>query len=341
MGRRPPHDKTWVADQLRELAARLDLEDDPHRPRAYRRAADTIQQLHRPIAEIREAEGVAGLDRLPGIGPHIARLVCELLDTGQARQLERLRKKAPVDVMGLLAVDGIGRKTLKLLWEELRVRTLDDLERALQDGRVQGLPGFGPRRAERLRQAVRIRRQGRSRIPRQEAAAIAERLRDAIASHPRVTECSVAGSLRRRLPTVGDIDLVAASDDPAAVAEGLLERSDVAHVYSRGPHRVSVRLEAGLDVDLRIVDAASYGSALLYFTGSRAHTLALRRLALAQGLRLNEYGLFRGKQRIAGATEREVYEALSLPYLPPEGREGALEIRDALRKAAMAGQAGA
>lgn len=336
MGSGRARDNVWIVEQLRELAARLELADEPHRPRAYRRAAETIEQLRRPVREIRDAEGIDGLDRLPGIGPHIAALLCELLDTGRAEQLERLRKNVPIDVMDLLAVDGIGRKTLKLLWDELRIRTLEDLERALSDERVQGLPGFGQRRVERLRQAVRIQSQGRKGIPRKRAAGIAGRLRDGIAKHASVSECSVAGSLRRRRPTVGDIDLVAASDDPAAVAECLLAWPEVVHVYSRGPHRVSVRLDAGVDVDLRIVAPTSYGSALLYFTGSRAHTVALRRLALAQGLRLNEYGLFRGKQRIAGATEREVYEALSLPYLPPERREGESEIRDALRNVARA-----
>jgi DNA polymerase (family 10) len=142
--------------------------------------------------------------------------------------------------------------------------------------------------------------------------------------------CSIAGSLRRGLPSVGDIDLVAASDDPDAVAACLLERPEVEYVYSHGPQRVSVRLKAGVDVDLRTVEPESFGSALLYFTGSRAHTLALRRLALAQGLRLNEYGLFRGRQRIASASEREIYEALALRYLEPTERQGEAAIRAAL-----------
>jgi DNA polymerase (family 10) len=330
-----PRDNRWVADQLRELAARLELEEEPHRPRAYRRAAETLEQLSRPVAEILSEEGVEGLDRLPGVGPHIAALIGELLETGRAKQLDRLRRKAPVDVMELLAVDGIGRKTLKVLWEKLGVRSLDELGASLASDRVAQLPGFGKRRVERLRQALRIRQRGPGRVSRKRAGPIAERLRAVIAAHPSVTECAVAGSLRRGLPTVGDIDLVAASRDPDATASCLLERPEVAHVYSRGPHRVSVRLKAGVDVDLRIIAPRSYGSALLYFTGSRAHVVALRRLALAQGFRLNEYGLFRGRQRIAGDTERDVYEALSLRYVPPEDRRGESEVRDGLRNVAM------
>lgn len=323
----------WLAGQLRELAARLDLDAETHRANAYRRAADTIEQQREPIAQLAAAEGIDGLDRLPGIGPHIAERVCELVDTGRSKQLDRLRKQTPVDVMALLAVDGVGPRTLELLWKRLGVRTLEDLERALESDRTLDLPGFGERRTERLRRAVEIQRRGRPRIARSRARAIAERLRRAIGRHPNVIVCSIAGSLRRRRPTVGDIDLVAASDDPEAAAACLLERPEVVHVYSRGPQRVSVRLAAGVDVDLRIVAPESHGAALLYFTGSRAHTVALRRLALAQGLRLNEYGLFRGRKRIAGETEREIYRALSLPYIAPQRRQGASEIRDALRRA--------
>jgi DNA polymerase (family 10) len=332
-------DNAWIAGQLRELAARLELEfeDGAHRPRAYRRAAETIESLRRPIADIHRTLGTPGLDALPGIGPRIASIVVELLEQGHAPLLDRLRRETPVDVMALLAVDGIGRKTLQLLWRELGVCNLDDLEGALSSGRVRELPGFGSRREERLRQAVRIQRRDQRRHSRKSAEPLARRLRDRLADDPRVLECEVAGSLRRGTPTVGDIDLVAGSEDAAGVASLLLEDPDVELVYSRGPQRVSVRLKQGIDVDLRTVPPASFGSALLYFTGSRAHTLALRRLALAQGLRLNEYGLFRGRHRIAGSTEAEIYEALALPFVPPAERRGESEIRDALRKAAMRG----
>ncbi|MGI9433074.1 MAG: helix-hairpin-helix domain-containing protein [Myxococcota bacterium] len=322
----------WLAAQLRELSARLDLDDVPHRPRAYRRAAETLEQLDRPARNILAAEGTRGLDALPGIGPHIAGLLRKLIETGKSGQLERLRKKKPIDVLGLLAVHGIGRKALRTLWEELGVENLDDLERAMAEQRVRTLPGFGPKREEQLRQAVRIQRRGNDRLPGKKALPIAEKLRAALERDPSVEKCSIAGSLRRGEPTVGDIDLVAASSDPAAIAARLLDRPEVDYVYSHGPQRVSVRVKPGVDVDLRTVNPRSFGSALLYFTGNRAHTVALRRLALAQGLRLNEYGLFRGPRRIAGETEREIYESLSLPYLAPELRRGESVIREALRK---------
>jgi DNA polymerase (family 10) len=189
------------------------------------------------------------------------------------------------------------------------------------------------RSEERLRQVLRLRRRGAEHVPLARAATIAERLREELEKHPKVSRCSVAGSIRRARPMVGDIDLVVVSEDASAVAQAFLARSDIALVHAKGPHRVSVELESSMHVDLRIVPPACFGSALLYFTGNRAHTLALRQLALAQGLRLNEYGLFRGKRRIAGKTEEEVYAALSLPYLRPEERLGGAEIRDALQKA--------
>jgi DNA polymerase (family 10) len=328
-------DNAWIAEQLRELSARLALDDAPHRSRAYRRAAETLEQLARPAAEIWTNEGSQGLDELPGVGSHIAAVIGELIDSGQTRALERLRRKVPIEVMTLLAVDGIGPKTLKVLWQELRIRTLEELERALREKLVQGLPGFGPRREARLLEAVRIARRGNERMALEQAEPIAERLLDAISRHASFVDGSVAGSIRRGRADVGDIDLVVASTQPEAVAALLLEHPDVAYVYSHGPHRVSVRLTTGVDVDLRTVAPASFGAALLYFTGSRAHTLAMRRLALAQGFRLNEYGLFRGRARIAGETEREIYEALSVPFVPPEQRRGEAEIRDAMRKATM------
>jgi len=321
----------WTAHHLRELAVRLELEGDPHRPRAYRRAAETIDELGAPVYALWKDEGAAGLDALPGIGPHIARTLAELFETGRIAQLERLRKKAPVDVDALLAVEGVGPRTLRTLWKELRVTNLDDLERVLDEGRVLDLPGFGPKREERLRQAVRIQRSGARRTPLAKAAAIAQHLRETLARRPDVLRCDVAGSIRREEPSVGDIDLVAASEDAETVAASILEWSEVEHVYSRGPYRVSVRVKPGIDVDVRIVKPACYGSALLYFTGSRAHTVNLRRLALAQGLRLNEYGLFRDGHRVAGKTEADVYAALSLPEIPPSQRHGGSEIREALR----------
>lgn len=323
----------WLARQLRELAARLELDGVPHKPAAYRRAAEALETLREPAAELHAAGGARRLEEIPGVGSHIARKLAELLETGELRALERLRERAPVDVLGLLAVDGIGPKSLRTLWQQRGIRNLAELSRALERGGLEELPGFGPRRVERLRRAVRIAGGGGARFPLARARAIADELAAALAAHPDVRRCAIAGSIRRGEASVGDIDLVVASDRPERVAEFFLGLPDVTSAYGRGPQRVSVRLAQGIDADLRIVPLASFGSALLYFTGNRAHTIALRRLALAEGLKLNEYGVFRRSRRIAGREEAEVYAALGLPCIPPERRLGLDEVRVGLRGA--------
>jgi len=178
-----------VAERLRELSARVALAGEPHRASAYRRAADTLDELDRPIAEIREREGRAGLEALPGIGAHIAAKIDELFETGRIGALERLRREVPVDVTGLLAIEGLGPKTLRRLWEELGVKTVDDLEAALANGRVRTLPGFGERREQRLRQSLLALRRGGRRFPHAEAMPIARRICEALARVGGVERC--------------------------------------------------------------------------------------------------------------------------------------------------------
>ncbi len=180
----------WVANQLRELAARLQLEDGLFRPRAYRRAADTVEQLHQPIAELYETGGMSRFEELPGIGSHIARTIVELFESGSISQLERLRQKTPVDVAELLAVDGIGPKTLKILWEQLHIKTLKDLDAALCSEQLQKISGFGPKREERLRRALRIYQRGATRVPIEDAVTIAAQLRNKLVRHPAVRSAS-------------------------------------------------------------------------------------------------------------------------------------------------------
>ncbi len=315
---------------MTELAALSALDDADHRARAYRRAADTLGHYPGSIRRLWEQDGRAGLEQLPGIGPRIAELVSELLEQGRAEALETLRRRYPIDVQALLSVEGIGPQTLKSLWRGLRIRDRGQLETALRTGLVETLPGFGPRRSARLLRALELQGNRGHRLPRGRAERIARRLRQDLACHPLVVECAIAGSIRRGEATVGDIDLVAATTEPESVSAWLSERPDLVYVYSAGPTRVRARLREGIDLDFRAVAPEAFGSALLYLTGSRSHHLALRRLARAEGLRLNEYGLFEGSHRVAGTTESELYEALGLPFIPPEQRRGEFEIREAL-----------
>ena len=237
-------DNAVAARHLRELAVRLELEGVEHSPRAYRRAADSVERERRSIAAIDSEGGAEGLQALPGIGSHIAGTLREFIDTGTIARLERMRRTMPVAVMSLLAIDGIGTKRLRTLWEELRVRSVEDLEHAVAQHAVQGLPGFGALSEERLRQALQLRGRGTARVPLRQAAVIAERLRQELMDDPNVSRCSVAGSIRRGLATVGDIDLVVVSEDAPAVAKAFLARSEVAVVYAKGPQRVSIALES-------------------------------------------------------------------------------------------------
>ncbi len=324
-----PLSNAEVARALREMALFLEMRDVPFKPRAYEKAALAVEALDRPIHEIAAEEGLAGIEALPGIGRGIARRIHELLASGRMEDLEALRRETPVDIVGLTAIEGLGPKGVRVLYEELGVRTLRDLERACREGRVRSLPHFGERSEQKILRGLELLAGTAGRqllglvLP--VARAIEARLRGV----PGVERADAAGSLRRRRETVGDLDFVVAARDFEAVARAFVELPDVVHVHARGETKTMVRLASGLDADLRVVEPECHGAALCYFTGSKAHNVALRRLAQRKGFKLNEYGLFRGDRRVAGRTEEEVYEALGLDFIPPELREDRGEIEAA------------
>ena len=327
---RRPLSNAEVARALREMALFLEMRDVPFKPRAYEKAALAVEALDRPLHEIAAERGLAGVEELPGIGRGIGRRIHELLETGRMEDLEALRRETPVDIVGLTSIEGLGPKGVRVLYEALGVRTLEDLERACREGRVRSLPHFGERSERKILRGLELLAGTAGRqllglvLP--VARAIEARLREV----PGVERADAAGSLRRRRETVGDLDFVVAARDFEAVARAFVELPDVVHVHARGETKAMVRLANGLDADLRVVEPECHGAALCYFTGSKAHNVALRRLAQRQGLKLNEYGLFRGEKRIAGRTEEEVYEALGLAFIPPELREDRGEIEAAL-----------
>jgi DNA polymerase (family 10) len=273
------------------------------------------------------------LPKLPGIGADLQAKIHEYATTGRIGALERLKKEVPAGVTDLLKLPGLGPKRVRALYEELHVHTLPQLLRAARDGRIRTLPGFGAKTEQRIAEAIQQRlgqvRRFKLAIAAQYAAALIEHLRRA----PGVAEVVAAGSLRRAKETVGDVDLLATASDGAAVCRHFTQYPDVAEVLQSGATRASVVLKSGLQVDLRVVPQESYGAALMYFTGSKAHNIRLRNLALEQGLKLNEYGLFKDRRAIAGASEEEVYAALGLPWIPPELREDRGEIEAARRGA--------
>ena len=319
-----------IAQALSELADALEIEGaNPFRVRAYRTGAQTVESLAQPIAAVAAAGGVAALDELPGIGESLAAKIAELLATGELRQLARVRRRVPTTLSALLGIPGLGPKRVHQLHEQLGVRDLADLERALVHGELAELAGFGARSVEKLRRGIEIFRRRTGRFLLAAAEPWAEALRERLAAAPGTRRVEVAGSYRRRKETVGDLDLLCSTRSPDGVARAFTGFDAVEEVVARGPTRVAVRLRNGLPVDLRLVDDAAFGAALVYFTGSKQHNIVLRALAQERGLKMNEYGVFRGRRRLAGRTEEEVYAQVGAAWIPPELRENRGEIEAA------------
>lgn len=321
-----------IAAAFEQMADLLELQNaNPFRVRAYRNAARIVGELKLDLA----ATIAAGrpLPKLPGIGPDLDAKLHEFATTGKLAALQRLKKEVPSGVVDLLKLPGLGPKRVRALYEELHVHTLPQLLRAARDGRIRSLPGFGAKTEQHIAEAIE-RTMGQVK---RFKLAIAAQYADALLAHlrqaPGVVEVTAAGSLRRAKETVGDLDLLATAPDGAAVCRHFTQYPDVADVLQSGETRASVVLKSGLQVDLRVVPQASYGAALMYFTGSKAHNIRLRNLAIDQGLKLNEYGLFKDTCAIAGGSEEEVYSALGLPWIPPELREDRGEIEAAKKRA--------
>jgi DNA polymerase (family X) len=320
-----------VARLLREIGDLLELDQaNPFRVRAYRNAARTIDTLSEPIA-VADARPDTMLETLPGIGEDLARTIRQLAFEGGVPLLSKLRKHIPAEELELLQVRGLGPKRIQALESALGIESVAELRRALEEGRVRAVPGFGPRSEAKLRAELAARPTGAPRMPRATAAQYGAHLVERMTSVRGVERAELAGSFRRCRETVGDLDLLVVSKDPGRAIEAFATASGTKQVLQRGEAGASIRLASGLQVDLRVVPAESFGAALYYFTGSKAHNIAVRRMAQERGLKINEYGVFRGDERIGGRTEREVAKAVGLPWIPPELREDRGEI-DAARK---------
>ena len=328
-GRRRPLSNLEIAAALREMALFLEMDAVAFKPRAYEKAAQTVEAQSRPLHEIARQEGVKGIDALPDVGKGIAERIAELLETGRMRDLDALRRKTPVDVLGLTAIEGLGPKGVKALYEALGVRDVRALERACREGKVRTLPHFGEKTEQKLLRGIAFLAGSGGRRPLGLALPLAREIEGRLAALPGVSRAAVAGSIRRRKETIGDLDFLVSARDPDAVSRAFASMPEVVHVHARGESKTLVRLPGGIDADLRVVPEERFGAALAYFTGSKAHNVALRGIARSRKLKLNEYGLFRGETAIAGATEEEIFAALDLPYIPPELREDTGEIEAA------------
>lgn len=317
-----------IASIFRQIAELLELkEENPFKVRAYYKAAQTIENLTSELSSIWQEEGIKGLSAIPGIGQRMAQKIKELLEQGTLSYLEELQKATPPGLTKLLEVPGLGPKKIILLLRELKIDNLEKLKKAAEEGKIRNLPTMGEKTEENILQGIKIVQQRKQRELLSESLPLAEKIINELRKKKEVKRSSLAGSLRRMKETIGDIDLLVASSQPEVVMTHFVNLPEVKRIIAQGRTKSSILTHQNKQVDLRVVSPVSFGTALMYFTGSKQHNIALRELAIKKGWKINEYGLFNSAgQKIAGEEEKEVFEKLGLTYIPPELRENQGEI---------------
>ncbi|MFP3912893.1 MAG: DNA polymerase/3'-5' exonuclease PolX, partial [Desulfobacteraceae bacterium] len=317
-----------VSEIFNKLADLLDIQGaNPFRVRAYRNAARTVTSLPRNVSDmIRENKD---LSELAGIGKDLAGKIREIVETGTLSQLEEVEKETPSELNQLMNVGGLGPKRVKALYQELGVRNLKELKAAAESQKIRNLEGFGEKTEQQILEELQQMDGSQVRIKLLEAEQRAEPLVDYLKKTKGLKKITVAGSFRRKKETVGDLDILVTCKRGSKVMDRFVRYEDIRKVVSQGTTRSTVILRSGLQVDLRVLPQVSYGAALHYFTGSKSHNIAVRKIGTKKGLKINEYGVFKGDERIAGKTEKEVYDQVGLPYIEPELRENRGEVEAA------------
>lgn len=317
-----------IAQIFDTLADLLEIEDaNPFRVRAYRNAARMVESQSQSMASwVKEGKD---LSKLPGIGEDLANKIKTIVETGKLPLLEEVEARTPEALSKLTRIQGLGPKRVKALFKEFDIHSVNDLERALKTGRVRLLPGFGEKTEAMIREGLKDIRSTEQRLKISDAVEIAEALADYLRRIEGVYQVEVAGSYRRRKETVGDLDILVTCKKDAPVMDRFVAYSEVKDVISKGTTRATVVLRSGVQVDVRVVPQASFGAALHYFTGSKAHNIAIRKIGVKKHLKINEYGVFKKDERIAGRHEEEIFEQVGLPFIEPELREDRGEIEAA------------
>jgi len=315
-----------IAKIFYEIANYLQMDDVSFRPYAYRRAATILESLDKDLREIYNQGGLKALEKIPGVGKNIALKIEEYLKTKKVKTLQRLKKKTPVNLTEIIRVEGMGVKKAKVLYQKLKIKNLKDLEKAVKAHKIAPLEGFGEKTEKNILQGLAFLKKSKGRFLLGEIMPIVEEILEKLKSFKEVEKISVAGSVRRMKETIGDVDILAVSKKPEKVMAFFVSLDGVEKVWNKGSTKSSIRMEGGFDIDLRVVPGQSYGSALQYFTGSKEHNIATRKIAISKKLKLNEYGVFKGWQMIAGKNEKEVYQAIGLDLMAPEMREDTGEV---------------
>lgn len=319
-----------IAKVMRDLGFLTEVgEEDANsqfRARAYYRAADTIAGLQENVVDIYRRSGLKGLLEIPSVGKAIAAKIEEMIKTGKVHALEEMRANIPINVEEFSSIEGLGPKTIKAIYDSLKVKDLAELEKAAAEGRLREVPNLSKKKVQDILKRIEFAKKGKGRRILGEVWPLIKEIEKVLSEVDGVKHAIAAGSVRRMKETIGDIDYLVVANDPEPVMDFFVRMPIVSEVIGRGPAKAFVRLEGGIDADLLVVPEVSWGAALQYFTGSKEHSVELRKIAITKGLRLNEWGVYRGEQRVAGKTEEEVYAALGLQWIPPEMRENTGEI---------------
>jgi len=313
-----------------EIAQYLAMDDVPFKPYAYEKAALTIEALENDIAEIYQKGGKKALEELPGVGKNIAAHIAEYLETGKIKYYDDLKRKTPINFQELSAVEGVGPKRAKTLFQKLNIKNLKDLEKAAKAHKIALLFGFGDKTEKNILEGIKFLKRSKGRFLLHEILPEARQVCEKLKALEGVEKVDYCGSLRRMKETIGDVDFLVIAKNPSKVMDFFVSLPGVVKIWGKGTTKASVRMKGGFDMDIRVVPKKSYGAALQYFTGSKEHNIATRLVAMEKGLKLSEYGLFRGPKMIASITEEDVYRALGMQWIPPEMRENRGEIEASL-----------
>ena len=315
-----------------EIADYLEMKGVAFKPYAYQKAAITLETLEEDVKEIYKRGGLEALKEIPGVGESIALKIEEYLKTGKIKYYEEFKKKIPVNLEELMAVEGMGPKKTKVLYEKLGIRNIKDLEKAARAHKISPIFNFGEKTEKNILEGIEFVKRAKGRFLLGDILPKVKEVEQKLKSLKEVERIDTVGSIKRMKETIGDVDFLVISKKSEKVMDFFTSLSGIVKVWGKGTTKASVRMKEGFDMDIRVLSKKSYGSALQYFTGSKEHNIVLRKIAIDKGLKLSEYGLFRGSRMIAGKNEKEIYEKLGMDWIPPEMRENQGEIEVALEK---------
>ena len=314
-----------------EIADYLEMDDVPFKPYAYRKVAIVLEGMEENAEDIYKRGGKKALENIPGVGKNIAKTIEEYLKTGKIKYYQQFKKRLPIKLDELIRVEGMGPRKVKILYQKLGVRNLKTLEKAARAHKIAKLFGFGVITEKNILEGIAFLKKSKGRFLLGEILPEVKYILEKLKNLKEVEQISAAGSVRRMKETIGDVDILITTKEPKKIMDFFVQLPGITKIWMKGPTKSSIRMKQGFGVDLRVVKKRSYGSALQYFTGSKEHNIATRRIAMEKGLKLSEYGLFMGKKMIAGWNESGVYKNLGLSWIEPELRENTGEIEAALK----------